>query len=54
MARHLIEQVPTQLVDDRTVVMIRRHPVAAIVEPAGAIVEPAGGRALSVRSLEQP
>jgi len=29
LAEHLIERVPTQAVDDRTVVLIRRHPVPA-------------------------
>jgi serine phosphatase RsbU (regulator of sigma subunit) len=39
LARQLIERVPTQAVDDRTVVLIRRHPVPAkgvSISPAAA------------------
>ncbi|HET6209821.1 MAG TPA: PP2C family protein-serine/threonine phosphatase [Jatrophihabitans sp.] len=38
IARYLIERVPTQAVDDRTVVLIRRHPVPARSLPS----DPAG------------
>jgi serine phosphatase RsbU (regulator of sigma subunit) len=34
LARQLIERVPTQVVDDRTVVLIRRHPLPARGMPA--------------------
>jgi serine phosphatase RsbU (regulator of sigma subunit) len=48
LARHLIERVPTQAVDDRTVVLIRRHPVPAPGVPtspaaAGSITPAAAG-----------
>jgi serine phosphatase RsbU (regulator of sigma subunit) len=35
-AEHLIEQVPTELADDRTVVVIRRHPVPVAQQPTPA------------------
>jgi serine phosphatase RsbU (regulator of sigma subunit) len=39
-ARYLVERVPTDLADDRTVVFIRRSPVPLLpeAEPAGAVV----------------
>lgn len=54
LARQLIERVPTQAVDDRTVVLIRRHPVpaqgvptspaaAGSITPAGPVVGSAAG-----------
>jgi len=41
MARHLIERVPTDLDDDRTVVMIRRHPAPVVAEPPASPAAPA-------------
>lgn len=50
VARYLIERVPTQQVDDRTVVMIRRQPAA---ERAVAAARPAGNAADPVRVAGQ-
>jgi stage II sporulation SpoE-like protein len=53
VARYLVERVPTQAVDDRTVVMIRRHPESASRQPDGGAAAGRQGDVARLRSLRQ-
>lgn len=55
MARYLIDRVPAQAVDDRTVVMIRRHPASAdpTRQPDGSAASGSEGDVARLRSLRQ-